>query len=125
MVAALKAHAHVFIAASSRCRKSMHLGTWCSTTVPAWKTQIFGAKTTFCFSDVAQFPKTTVADNCGSVIRTDGDLVLCNARKDVPLGYIPVPPPAGKMSVIDLADRSWTVTSAFRLRWPPARVERL
>jgi len=114
MVAALKAHAHVFIAgilALPQVDASWNLVFYDRTSVE--NANLWGQDNVLLF-DVAQFPKTTVADNCGSVIRTDGDLVLCNARKDVPLGYIPVPPPAGKMSVIDLADRSWTVTSGFQ-----------
>ncbi len=63
--------------------------------------------------DVAQFPKTTVADNCSSVIRAEGDLVLCRPRKDVPLAYEPVVMPPGQRRTVDLSRQSWTAIAAF------------
>ncbi len=62
--------------------------------------------------DVAQ--SATVADNCSSVIRTEGVIVLCRARKDVPLAYLPVVMPPGRRRTIDLRARPWNTAAGFQ-----------
>lgn len=59
--------------------------------------------------DKNQFPP----DNCGSTLLVEGDIVLCAARKDVPLSDQHITLPAGTAKTINLSKRPWNLGAAF------------
>lgn len=68
------------------------------------------------------WPTTTVAGNCGRVLYSDGPLVVCRPRGDVPLSYQPSPPPFAANAVVyevTLDTQRWVLTPKMRAQDGP------